>query len=298
MQKIIQCVPNFSEGRDKKKVEKIIDCFRNAEGVKLLDYSLDADHNRTVVTIVGDAESLKKAVLSAVEVALKIIDLTKHEGQHPRMGACDVVPFIPIKNVTEEEVIALSKEVGEEIGKLGIPVFLYEKSATASHRENLADVRRGQFEGLEEKMKDAKWNADFGTKDAPHKTFGAVAVCCRMPLVAFNVNLGTDNLDIATAIGKKVRFLGGGLRYCKAMGVDLAERKITQVSMNLTDHTKTTIYSVIELVRIEAKRYGVPIVGSEVIGLVPMQALVDCAEYYLQIENFSIDQVLEYKIME
>jgi len=296
MNKIIQCVPNFSEGRDKKKVEKIIDCFRNTDGVKLLDYSLDADHNRTVVTVVGNPSSLKTAAISADKEAQKLIDLNKHEGQHPRMGACDVVPFIPIKNVTEEEVITLSKEVGEEIGKLGIPVFFYEKSASAPHRENLADVRRGQFEGLKEKMKDAKWHADFGPKDAPHPTFGAVAVSCRMPLVAFNVNLGTDNLEIATAIGKKIRFLGGGLRYCKAMGVDLAERKITQVSMNLTDYTKTTVYSVIELIRIEAKRYGVNIVGSEIIGLVPMQALIDCAEYYLQIENFSIEQVLEYNL--
>jgi len=296
MNKVIQCVPNFSEGRDQTKIEKILDCFRGVKGLKLLDYSSDIDHNRTVVTLAGEPAALKAAVVKAAETAVKLIELTKHEGQHPRMGAVDVVPFIPIKNVTDDEVLALSKEVGAAIGKLGVPVFLYEKSATAAHRENLADVRRGQFEGLAEKMKDSKWHADFGPKDAPHPTAGATAVAFRMPLVAFNVNLDTDNLEIASSIGKKVRFMGGGLRYCKAMGIDLAERKITQVSMNLTDYTKTPIYYALELIRIEARRYGVNIVGSEVIGLVPMKALVDCAEYYLQIENFSIEQVLESQL--
>jgi len=296
MNKVIQCVPNFSEGRDQAKIEKILDCFRGVTGLKLLDYSSDIDHNRTVVTIAGESAALKAAMVKAVETAVKLIDLTKHEGQHPRMGAVDVVPFIPIKNVTDDEVLALSKEVAEAIGKAGVPVFLYEKSASAAHRENLADVRRGQFEGLAEKMKDAKWHSDFGPKDKPHPTAGATAVAFRMPLVAFNVNLDTDDLKIAETIGKKVRFVGGGLRYCKAMGVDLAERKITQVSMNLTDYTKTPIYYALELIRIEARRYGVNIVGSEVIGLVPMKALVDCAEYYLQIENFSIDQVLESQL--
>ncbi|MCL2556763.1 MAG: glutamate formimidoyltransferase [Firmicutes bacterium] len=298
MNKIVQCVPNFSEGIDLKKVEKIVDNFRGVEGVKLLDYSSDKDHNRTVVTIAGDPEAVKKAVIKAVETASKLIDLTKHEGQHPRMGATDVVPFIAIKNMSDEEMIKLAKEAGEAIGKLGIPVFLYEKTASAAHRENLADVRRGQFEGMAEKMKAKEWHADFGPKDAPHKTAGVTGVSYRAPLVAFNVNIDTDNLDIATAIGKKIRFLGGGLRYCKAMGVALEERKITQISMNLTDYTKTSVYSVVELIKIEARRYGVNVVGSELIGLIPMQALVDCAEYYLQIENFSIDQVLEYKIME
>jgi len=298
MNKIVQCVPNFSEGIDLKKVEKIVDCFRAKEGVKLLDYSSDKDHNRTVVTVAGAPEAVKNAVIKAVETASKLIDLTKHEGQHPRMGATDVVPFIAIKNMADEEMIALAKEAGEAIGKLGIPVFLYEKTATSPHRENLADVRRGQFEGMAQKMKAAEWHSDFGPKDAPHKTAGVTGVSYRAPLVAFNVNIDTDNLDIATAIGKKVRFLGGGLRYCKAMGVALEERKITQISMNLTDYTKTSVYSVVELIKIEARRYGVNVVGSELIGLIPMQALVDCAEYYLQIENFSIDQVLEYKIME
>lgn len=296
--KIIECVPNFSEGRDTKKIEAIIDGFRGKEGVKLLDYSSDKDHNRTVVSIAGEPQAVKTAVLNAVATAQKLIDLTKHEGQHPRMGATDVVPFIPIKNVSDEEALTLAKEVGEAIAKdYKIPVFFYERSASASHRENLADVRKGQFEGMAEKMKDAKWKPDCGP-DAPHPTAGVTAVGFRAPLVAFNVNLDTPNLEIATAIGKKVRHIGGGLRYCKAMGVDLAERKQTQVSMNLTDFNKTPIYFALELIKVEARRYGVNVVGSEVIGLVPLKALVDCADYYLQLENFSPDQVLETKMME
>lgn len=298
MNRIMECVPNFSEGRDKAKVEKIADAFRGKEGVKLLDYSSDADHNRSVITVVGEPEALKTAVIDAVGRAVKLIDLTQHSGQHPRMGAVDVVPFIPIRNVTMEEAVVLSKEVAQAVGEqFQLPVFLYEKSATAIHRENLATVRKGEFEGLQEKMLLPEWVPDFGPY-APHPTAGAVAIGARMPLVAYNVNLGTADLEIATAIAKKVRFVGGGLRYCKAMGVTLEERGITQVSMNLTDYTKTAIYRAHELVRIEAQRYGVSVVGAEVIGLVPMEALVDAATYYLGLENFSMSQVLEAKLME
>ena len=298
MNRIMECVPNFSEGRDKAKVEQIADAFRGKEGVKLLDYSSDADHNRSVITVIGEPEALKTAVIDAIGRAVKLIDLTQHSGQHPRMGAVDVVPFIPIRNVTMEAAVALSKEVAEAVGnQFQLPVFLYEKSATATHRENLATVRKGEFEGLHEKMLLPEWVPDFGPY-APHPTAGAVAIGARMPLVAYNVNLGTADLEIATAIAKKVRFVGGGLRYCKAMGVTLEERGITQVSMNLTDYTKTAIYRAHELVRIEAQRYGVPVVGAEVIGLVPMEALVDAAAYYLGLENFSMSQVLEAKLME
>lgn len=298
MNRIMECVPNFSEGRDKEKVEQIADAFRGREGVKLLDYSSDADHNRSVITVVGEPEALKTAVIDAIGRAVELIDLTQHSGQHPRMGAVDVVPFIPIRNVTMEEAVALSKEVAQAVGnQFQLPVFLYEKSATAIHRENLATVRKGEFEGLHEKMLLPEWVPDFGPY-APHPTAGAVAIGARMPLVAYNVNLGTADLEIATAIAKKVRFVGGGLRYCKAMGVTLEERGITQVSMNLTDYTKTAIYRAHELVRIEAQRYGVPVVGAEVIGLVPMEALVDTAAYYLGLENFSMSQVLEAKLME
>lgn len=296
--KIVECVPNFSEGRDKQKIEKIVDAFRGKNGVKLLDYSNDEDHNRLVVTMVGEPEALKNAVLEAVGIAVELIDLNKHEGQHPRMGAVDVIPFIPIRNVTEEEAIELSKEVGKEVAeRYEIPVFLYEKSATSPDRQNLAKIRKGEFEGMEEKIKLPEWAPDFGPAKR-HPTAGTVAVGARMPLVAYNVNLNTDNLEIATAIAKKVRHIGGGLRFCKAMGVALEERHITQVSMNLTDYTRTAIYRAHELIRIEAKRYGVSVIGAEIIGLVPMEALVDTASYYLGLEGFSMEQVLESRIME
>lgn len=294
----MECVPNFSEGRDLEKIDKIIEPFRAKPGVKLLDYSNDEDHNRLVVTVVGEPEALKAALLDAVGKAVDLIDLNHHTGQHPRMGAVDVVPFIPIKGCTMEEAVALSKEVGSQIAALyNVPVFLYEKSATASHRENLAAVRKGEFEGMAEKIKLPEWKPDFGPAER-HSTAGTVAVGARMPLVAYNVNLGTDNLAIATDIAKKIRFIGGGLRYCKAMGVELKDRGITQVSINMTDYTRTALYRAFELVKVEARRYGVAVVGSEIIGLVPMEALIDAASYYLGLENFSMDQVLEARIME
>lgn len=296
--KIMECVPNFSEGRDLVKIEKIVDKFRAKTGVKLLDYSNDEDHNRLVVTIVGEPQALREAVLEAIGEAVALIDLTRHTGQHPRMGAVDVVPFIPIRGCTMEEAVALSKEVGEEVAsRYQVPVFLYEKSASAPHRENLAAIRKGEFEGMDEKIRFPEWQPDFGPARR-HPTAGAVAIGARMPLVAYNVNLGTADPEIATAIAKKIRFIGGGLRYCKAMGVELKERGIVQVSINMTDYTRTALYRAFELVRIEARRYGVPVVGSEIIGLVPMEALIDTASYYLGLENFSMNQVLEARIME
>ena len=266
--------------------------------MKLLDYSNDEDHNRLVVTVVGEPEALREAVLEAIGVAVKLIDLNHHQGQHPRMGAVDVVPFIPIRGVTMEEAIALSKEVGAEVAsRYNLPVFLYEKSATAPHRENLAAIRKGEFEGMAEKIKLPEWQPDFGPAER-HPTAGTVAIGARMPLVAYNINLSTPSLEIAHDIAKKIRFIGGGLRYCKAMGVELKERGITQVSINMTDYTRTALYRAFELVRIEARRYGVSIVGSEIIGLVPMEALIDTASYYLGLENFSMRQVLEARIME
>lgn len=294
----MECVPNFSEGRDKEKIEKIVECFRAKKNVKLLDYSNDEDHNRLVVTVIGEPEPLKKSVVDAIGKAVELIDMNQHSGQHPRMGAVDVVPFIPIKNVTPEEAVSFSKEVAQTVAeRYNLPVFLYEKSASAPHRENLANIRKGEFEGMAEKIKKDDWKPDFGPAER-HPTAGAVAVGVRMPLVAYNVNLGTDNLEIAQSIAKKVRFIGGGLRFCKGMGVALEERGITQVSMNLTDYTKTAIYRAHELVRIEANRYGVPVIGAEIIGLVPLEALVDTAAYYLGLENFSLNQVLETKLME
>lgn len=296
MNKIMECVPNFSEGRDLQKIDKIVAPFRGKQGVKLLDYSNDEDHNRLVVTVVGEPEPLRDAVLEAIGVAVELIDLNHHQGQHPRMGAVDVVPFIPIQNVTMEEAVALSKEVGKEVAKrYNLPVFLYEKSASAPHRENLAAVRKGEFEGMAEKIKQPEWHPDFGLAER-HPTAGTVAIGARMPLVAYNINLNTPSLEIAHDIAKKIRFIGGGLRYCKAMGVELKDRGITQVSINMTDYTRTSLYRAFELVRVEARRYGVSIVGSEIIGLVPMEALIDTASYYLGLENFSMEQVLEARM--
>ena len=278
MDQIMDCIPNFSEGRDLAKVEKIVDAFRAKEGVKLLDYSSDKDHNRSVVTVVGEPQALAEAVIEAIGLAVQLIDMTKHEGQHPRMGCVDVVPFVPIKGCTVEDADRIAKYVGSTAAKkFGQPFFLYEQSATAEHRQNLSNIRKGQFEGMAEKMQDPKWQPDFGPKTI-HPTGGVTAIGARQPLVAFNINLDTPNLDIATQIAHRGRHINGGFRFVKAMGVMLEDRNIAQVSMNLTDYTRSAIYRVFETVKMEARRWGVNVVGSEVIGLVPMAALVDCAE--------------------
>lgn len=298
MAKIMECIPNFSEGRDLDKVEKIVNVLRGREGVKLLDYSSDSDHNRTVVTVIGEPRKLEDALVEFAGTVYENIDMTKHEGGHPRMGALDVVPFVPISDVTMDECIEMAKRVGQKIGEMyNVPVYLYEEAASAAHRKNLAKVRKGQYEGFFDKIKEEQWKPDFGPLEMNEKS-GCTAISARVPLVAFNVNLGTDNLEVATKIGKIVRHIGGGLRYVKAMGVMLEERNIVQVSMNLVNYEKTAVYRAFEMIKMEAKRYGVPVVGSEVIGLVPMAALIGCAEYYLQIENFSMDQILEKRIME
>jgi glutamate formiminotransferase len=298
MKKILECVPNFSEGRDLEKIEKIVTPFRGKEGIKLLDYQNDEDHNRSVVTVVGEPESLKKAVVESMGVAVDLIDMRTHKGQHPRMGAIDVVPFIPVKNVSVEEAVDISKATAKLAAEAyALPVFLYEQSATKPERQNLATIRKGQYEGMGEKLSQAEWTPDFGPAQV-HPSAGATAMGARMPLVAFNVNLDTDRLEIADHIAKKVRHISGGLRYCKGIGIELKERGIVQVSMNMTDYTKTALYRVVELIKIEARRYGVNVVGSEIIGLVPMEALIDSAVYYLGVEDFSMNQVLEYRIYE
>jgi len=298
MNKILECVPNFSEGRDLGKIEKIVEPFRGREGVKLLDYQNDEDHNRSVVTVVGEPAALQSAVIDAIGVAVELIDMNSHQGQHPRMGAVDVVPFIPVKNVSVDEAVEISKSAaGEAAAKYGLPVFLYEQSASRPERQNLAAVRKGQFEGMAEKLARPEWQPDFGPQQI-HPTAGVTAMGARMPLVAYNVNLDTDRLEIAEMIAKNVRHISGGLRYCKGIGIELKDRGIVQVSMNMTDYTKTALYRVFELIRIEARRYGVNVVGSEVIGLVPMEALIDTAAYYLGLEDFSMQQVLEYRIYE
>lgn len=298
MAKLVECVPNFSEGKDKEIIENIVEEVRKTEGVKLLDYSSDKDHNRTVVTFIGEPEASKEAAFKLIKRASELIDMSKHKGAHPRMGATDVVPFIPIKDITTEECVEMAKELGKKVGEeLKIPVYLYEDAATAPERQNLANVRKGQYEGFFEKIKKTEWKPDFGPCEMNEKS-GATVIGARFPLIAYNVNLGTDNIEIANAIAKKIRHIGGGLRYAKAVGVMLEDRNIAQVSINLVNYEKTAIYTTQEMVRMEAKRYGVPVVGAEVIGLVPMKALIDCAEYYLQIENFDMSQVLESRLGE
>ncbi|SHK47947.1 glutamate formimidoyltransferase [Paramaledivibacter caminithermalis] len=298
VKKIVECVPNFSEGRDLEKIEKIVSPFRGKEGVKLLNYEADKDYNRVVVTVMGEPEAVKNAVVEAVGVASEVIDMTKHEGQHSRMGATDVVPFIPIKNMSMTEAIEIAKETGKEIAeKYNIPVFLYEKAATKPERENLAKVRKGQFEGMPEKLKNPEWKPDFGEAKI-HPTAGVTAVGARMPLVAYNIDLDTDNIEIANKIARAIRHSGGGYRFIKAGGVEIPERGITQVTMNLTDYTKTAIYRAFEAVKMEARRYGINVLGSEIIGLVPMEALIDSAAYYLGLYGFSMDKVLETNLME
>ena len=298
MKQIVECVPNFSEGRDLKKVEKIVEPFRGKDGVKLLDYQSDEDHNRAVVTVVGSPEPLTEAIVEAMGVAIDVIDMRQHQGQHPRMGAIDVVPFIPVKNISPQEAVALSKDVaGKVAAKYNLPIFLYENSASRPERQNLATIRKGQFEGMAEKIKQQEWKPDFGPAEI-HPSAGVTAIGARMPLVAYNVNLDTRNFEVADRIAKQVRHISGGLRYCKGIGIELKDRGIVQVSMNMTDYTKTALYRVFELIKIEARRYGVNVVGSEVIGLVPMEALIDTAAYYLGLEDFSMEQVLEARIWE
>ena len=298
VKKIIECVPNFSEGRNSEKIEKIVEPFRAKEGVKLLDYQKDDDHNRLVVTVVGEPDALKTAVIEAMGCAIDVIDMRTHQGQHPRMGATDVVPFIPIKNVSMEEAVEFSKSVAKAVAKkYSLPIFLYEKSASRPARQNLANIRKGQFEGMADKIKQPEWKPDFGPQKI-HPSAGVAAMGARMPLVAYNVNLDSNNIEIANEIAKKVRHISGGLRYCKGIGIELKERGLVQVSMNMTDYTRTSLYQAFELIKVEARRYGVNVIGSEIVGLVPMQALMDTAAYYLGLENFSMEQVLEARIWE
>ncbi|MBR1989186.1 MAG: glutamate formimidoyltransferase [Firmicutes bacterium] len=298
MAQIIESIPNISEGRNQEVIEAVVDQIRTTPGCTLLNYSSDPNHNRTVITYIGDAKGVEEASVKLAKKAVELIDLTKHTGEHPRMGAVDVMPFVPIKDATNEECIELSKVVGKRIAEeADLPVFLYEMSAQKAARKNLATVRKGQFEGMAEKVKDPEWEPDFGGARI-HPTGGVVAVGARPPLVAYNLNLNTSDVEIAKAIAKIIREKDGGLANVKAMGFMLEDRNIAQVSINMTDYRVTPLYRVTEMVKMEAAKYGVQVIGSEVIGLCPMKALIDSAEYYLQIENFDFDgQVLENYIL-
>jgi glutamate formiminotransferase / 5-formyltetrahydrofolate cyclo-ligase len=293
---VIECVPNVSEGRRPEIVAAMAEAVRAIPGARLLDHSSDASHNRSVFTLAGDATGIEQAVLALVERATAAIDLRSHRGEHPRMGAVDVIPFIPIEGVTMAECVALARKVGATIAeRFQIPVYLYEEASNNPLRKNLEDIRRGEFEGLAAKMASAGWAPDFGPA-APHPSAGATVVGARMPLIAYNINLATDRLDVAKKIAAAIRQSSGGYRFVKAMGIKLEDRGIVQVSMNLTNYEKTPIFRVFETVKREAERYGVSILESEIVGLVPAAALNAAAEFYLQIEGFKGDQVLENKL--
>jgi len=299
MSRILECIPNFSEGKNQEVIDRIVGEIRNVKGVKLLDVESDADHNRSVVTFIGEPEAVAEAVFLATKKASELIDLNKHKGEHPRIGATDVVPFVPISNVTMEECIELARKVGERIStELKIPVYLYEAAATRPECVNLADIRKGEYEGLKEEIeKNPCRRPDFGPSKL-HPTAGATVVGVREPLVAFNVNLGTSDIEIAKRIAKVVRFSSGGLKCVKAKGFEIKKRGIVQVSMNLTNYKETSISTAYEMVKKEAEKDGVAIVGCEIIGLVPLDSMVDVADFYLKLENFKKNQILETRLWE
>ncbi len=298
MAKIVECIPNFSEGRDQSVIDALVNECNSVPGVTLLDYSADASHNRSVFTMVGTPEGVSEVAFRLCKLAAEKIDMTKHSGEHPRMGATDVIPFVPVKDVTVDECVELSKKLAERIwNELKIPSFLYEDSASTAKRKNLATCRKGQFEGMPEKLLEEEWAPDFGER-AIHPTAGITAIGARKTLVAFNVNLNTSDIEIANKIAKSIRSSGGGYKYCKAIGVMLEDRNIAQVSMNMVDFEGTPLYRVYETIKFEAQRWGVSILGSEVIGTIPARALCDAAEYYFQIEGFDYDaQVFENRLL-
>lgn len=293
---IVQCVPNISEGRRLDVVEKIVDQVRQTDGVQLLDYSSDYDHNRTVITYVGDLADVQEASFRLTQEAVRLINMEEHQGAHPRIGAVDVIPFIPIEGITMQECAEGAAVLAERIyQELGVPTYLYGEAARKPARKNLSNIRKGNYEGLKESIHEEARHPDFG-EPRLHETAGATVVGARMPLVAFNVNLGTSKKEIADAIARSVRERNGGFKNVKGMGVVLEERGEVQVSMNLENYKTTPIYRVLEIIRREAARYGVPVVGTELIGLVPQQALIDVAAWYLQLEEFDSDQVLENRL--
>ena len=295
--KCLMAEVNFSEGRDQALIDQVRDAMLDGDPIDLMEISSDADHNRTVFTFKGEPRAVLEATKRLSAKAVELIDMTKHTGAHPRIGAVDVVPFIPVKDVTIDEALEICREYGKFMGGIGVPVYYYEDAATCEERKSLPKIRKGQFEGMAEKVQQPEWEPDFGGRRI-HPTAGVVAVGARMPLVAFNINLSTSDVEIATKIAKIIRRINGGFDCVKAMGVMLEERNLAQVSINMTDFNRTPLYRVLELVKAEAARWGVHVVGTEIVGLTPMKALIDSAEYYMQIEAFDFDkQVLENHIL-
>jgi glutamate formiminotransferase len=295
--KALMCVPNISEGTDLSIVEKVVDAIRSAPGVMLLDYSSNSDHNRSVITYIGQPGPVAAATRELAKTALELIDMTGQKGSHPRQGAVDVVPFIPIRGVSKEESVSIARDFGRHVGDtLGVPVYFYEDAATRPERQNLAKVRKGQYEALAEKLKDPEWAPDEGPCQFVPRS-GSMQVSSRFPLVAFNINLATTDLDIAESIAKSVRFINGGFRFVRAIGLSLKEEGMVQVSMNLTHFEKTPIPMVAEVVKREAARYGVNVVGTELVGPVPLGAMGQVFRYYLQAHDFSMDQIIESSLI-
>jgi len=299
MARLIECIPNVSEGRRDDVVAAIAAAAVDAApGVVLLDRTSDPDHNRSVLTFLGDGEPLVAAMTALVGASLAAIDLRIHKGAHPRLGAVDVIPFVPVRGATAAECVVLAKSLGKTLAeRFGLPVYLYEDAASSPERQNLATIRKGEFEGLAKKMQDPAWKPDFGPA-APHPSGGAVVVGARAPLIAYNINLATADLAVADRIAKAIRHLSGGYRFVKAMGVKLEARGQVQVSINMTNFEKTPLHRVFETVKSEAERHGVAVVGSEIVGLVPQAALLAAAGHFLRLEADAGPQVLENKLLE
>ncbi len=295
--RLLECVPNISEGRDQKKIALIAEELKRVKGLKLLDVSSDKDHNRSVFTFIGEPKAIKDAAFSLALKTIDLIDMREHHGAHPRLGAVDVVPFVPIQGVEMEEAIQVAREFGRELGKKGVPIFFYEEAATSPERKDLPSIRKGEYEALKEKLKDPKWKPDEGP-DSFNPKSGATVVGARFPLVAYNINLETEDITVAKEIAKKVRFKDGGFPHVRAMAVDLKEKRMVQVSMNLTNYRVTNIPKVFEFIREEALKRGIEIAESEIVGLIPSGVLEGMARSYLKYPEFSIRQVIEQRILE
>ncbi len=294
--KILECVPNFSEGRDPNFLKELEAAVRPLP-VKILDLSRDPDHNRADMTILGEPAAVEEAAMAVACRAVDLIDMTRHKGSHPRMGAVDVVPFIPIRGMTMEEAVAIARRFGKAFGEAKrVPVFFYEDAATSEARRNLADVRKGEYEALPKKLADPAWTVDAGPQEFNPRA-GATAVAARMPLIAFNVNLNCNDVEVAKKIANAVRHVGGGLRFVKAMGLRLEDKGIVQVSMNLVNYQKTPIHRAVELIKAEAARYGVSVRECELVGLVPIEAVQEVVSYYLQLPDFHVKQIIEYHLI-
>lgn len=296
MNKLLECVPNVSEGRNRETIKALAAVLRAAPSVSLLDVSSDADHNRSVFTFVGEPEAVVSATEAFCRRAFELIDMTAHTGCHPRLGAVDVVPFVPLRGMEMEEAVSCAHRLGRAVGEMGVPVYFYEHAALSPERANLADVRRGEYECLPSRLAEPSGKPDAGPA-AFNPRSGACIIGARRPLIAFNVNLGTSDLDVAKQIAAAVRHSSGGFRAVKAMGVELKDQGVVQVSMNLTDYTQTPIHRVVEAIRSEAARYGVPVVGSELVGLAPLEAFEEVVRFYLQVHDFSSAKIIESHLL-